>query len=257
MVWSSLHPCREWNSVPQSLAMNSDRKINLTMLELTLKLLTFLFLVFSNSFGEQNQTKLPKLEKISESRYRFGLITLDQKGRYIEFDATTNQTNGLIEYALVHESGKIHESLFRTKVRPQIIHACLLLLKHPTANGFFENLWSENPQNIKFDKSKVRVEVSWDVNGTQFRMPIETFAFNSKNQQSLEIGAFVFTGSKQIEVVYLAEASGSIIAVYADEEAVINSTDHDSNNDDVWLARREKMPLLEVPVTLRFLLPNI
>ena len=40
---------------------------------------------------------------------------------------------------------------------------------------------------------------------------------------------------------FLAEMSGSIV-VYADEEAVINSSDHDSNNDDVWIANEKEMP---------------
>ena len=46
-----------------------------------------------------------------------------------------------------------------------------------------------------------------------------------------------------------------MIAVYADEESVINSSDHDSNNDDVWLANGKEMPELEVEVGLRFHLP--
>ena len=53
----------------------------------------------------------------------------------------------------------------------------------------------------------------------------------------------------------MAEMSGSMVAVYADEEAVINSSDHDSNNDDVWIAN-EEMPELEMPVVVRFLLPR-
>jgi len=79
---------------------------------------------------------------------------------------------------------------------------------------------------------------------------------NTKNKNSLKRGAFIFNGSKKIENSYLAEISGSMIAVYADEEAVINSTDHDSNNDDVWIANEKQMPELEMPVLLRFLLPN-
>ena len=47
-----------------------------------------------------------------------------------------------------------------------------------------------------------------------------------------------------------------MIAVYTDEEAVINSSDHDSNNDDVWLANEKQMPELETPVRIRFLLPK-
>jgi hypothetical protein len=156
----------------------------------------------------------------------------------------------------VHESGKTHESLFRTKVRPQILHACFLLLRHPQEDRFFENLWSENPKELDFSKSRINTEVEWDHNGSTVICRLEELCFNTKNKNKLKGGAFIFNGSKKIENSYLAEISGSMIAVYADEEAVINSTDNDSNNDDVWIANEKQMPELELPVLLRFLLPN-
>ena len=152
---------------------------------------------------------------------------------------------GLVEYALVHESGKTHESLFRTKVRPQILHACFLLLKHPSETRFFKNLWSENPKKLNFNKSRVKTEVVWDMNGTTVSKSFEQLSLNTKNNVPLKDDAFIFTGSKTIEGTYLAEMSGSMVAVYADEEAVINSSDHDSNNDDVWIANEKEMPELE------------
>jgi hypothetical protein len=85
---------------------------------------------------------------------------------------------------------------------------------------------------------------------------LEELSLNTKDKSSLREDAFIFTGSKKIEGTYLAELSGSMIAVYADEEAVINSSDHDSNNDDVWLANEKQMPELETPVRIRFLLPK-
>jgi hypothetical protein len=199
---------------------------------------------------------MPSLKKIGEDKFRFGEVMIDQKNRILEFNATSNQRNGLIEYALVHESGKTHEALFRTKVRPQIFHACFLLFRHPREDRFFENLWSEKPNKLDFSKSRIRTEVQWDQNGSTYQRSLEELAFNSKNQQSLKQNAFIFTGSKKIEGTYLAELSGSMIAVYADEEAVINSSDHDSNNDDVWLANEKQMPELETPVRIRFLLPK-
>ena len=149
---------------------------------------------------------------------------IDQKNRILEFNATSNQRNGLIEYALVHESGKTHESLFRTKVRPQILHASLLLLKQPVESRFFENLWSEEPRKLDLGKSRIRTEVQWDQNGTLHTSSLEELSLNTKDKSSLRDGAFIFTGSKKIEGTYLAELSGSMIAVYADEEAVINSS---------------------------------
>jgi hypothetical protein len=219
----------------------------------------FLILFFSSSLAlkaESNQSRMPSLKKIGEDKFRFGEVMIDQKNRILEFNATSNQRNGLIEYALVHESGKTHEALFRTKVRPQIFHACFLLFRHPREDRFFENLWSQKPKKLDMSKSRIRTEVKWDENGSTYQKSLEELAFNSKNQKSLKQNAFIFTGSKKIEGTYLAELSGSMIAVYADEEAVINSSDHDSNNDDVWLANEKQMPELETPVRIRFLLPK-
>ena len=206
--------------------------------------------------GESNRTNLPEVKKIADGIYKFGGATINQKLRFIEFNATSNQRNGLIEYALVHENGKVHESLFRTKIRPQILHTCLLLLKHPSEKRFFKNLWSENPKIIDFSESVLETEVLWEVNGTKFKKSLEDLTLNSQDKKSLNKGVFIFTGSKQIDGTYLAEISGSIIAVYADEEAVINSMAHDSNNDDVWVANLKDMPELEVVVRIRLHLPR-
>lgn len=215
----------------------------------------FLILSFPSTAEEANQN-LPSIRKVGEAKFQFGEILLDQHKRIVEFNATSNQKNGLIEYALVHETGKTHESLFRTKVRPQILHASLLLLKQPVESRFFENLWSEEPRKLDLGKSRIRTEVQWDQNGTLHTCSLEELSLNTKDKSSLRDGAFIFTGSKKIEGTYLAELSGSMIAVYADEEAVINSSDHDSNNDDVWIANEKQMPELETPVRIRFLLPK-
>ena len=221
-----------------------------------LLILTLILTSSFMTFAESNQSQMSTLEKIGRDKFRFGDVIIDQRKRVVEFNATSNQRNGLIEYALVHESGKTHESLFRTKIRPQILHACLLLLKHTQADRFFENLWSENPEKIDFSKSVIKTEVRWDQNGSQEKFSLEELSINTKNNSKLKEGSFIFTGSKKIEDTYLADVSGSIIAVYADEDAVINSSDHDSNNDDVWIANEKLMPDLEVPVVLRFLLPK-
>ena len=94
------------------------------------------------------------------------------------------------------------------------------------------------------------------MNGTTVSKSFEQLSLNTKNNVPLKDDAFIFTGSKTIEGTYLAEMSGSIVAVYADEEAVINSSDHDSNNDDVWIANEKEMPELESTVKVRFLLPR-
>ena len=86
-------------------------------------MLSFLFL---NSalllLSESNQSRMPSLQRIGDDKFRFGKVIIDKKNRILEINATSNQRNGLIEYALVHESGKTHESLFRTDRQIQISH---------------------------------------------------------------------------------------------------------------------------------------
>ena len=92
-------------------------------------LFLILFCLPFTQYGESNSTSLPEITKAGDGLYRFGKVLIDRKAKTVSLPAVSNQVNGLIEYGVVHESGKIHESLFRTPVRPQIIHTSLLLLK--------------------------------------------------------------------------------------------------------------------------------
>ena len=65
-----------------------------------------------------------------------------------------------------------------------------------------------------------------------------------------------FTGSKFLGGDFQAESTGSILAVYADDSSMINSSDYDSNNDDVWYANKKALPSLETPVLITLKLPN-
>lgn len=222
-----------------------------------IRLLCLFFCLPCVHYAEDNSTALPKIVRTEDGLYRFGDVIIDRTSGEFSFPGISNQVYGLIEYGLVHESGKIHESLFRTKVSPKIIHTSLLLLKLKPAEGFFENLWAEKPKKIDYSANLVRITVSWELNGTKYEESLDKLALNQKDDQPIEGNSFVFTGSRIIEGTFLAEAGGSILAVYGDEDSIINSSDHDSNNDDVWYGNKGKMPPLECPVTIRFHLPRV
>ncbi len=214
-----------------------------------------IFMLSTQLFSEDNVTKLPEIIKISDGIYQFGDILIDRKSNTIEIPAITNQISGLVEYGIVHEDGKIHESLFRTKIRPQILHTSLLLLKAKPVASFFENLWSDEPKVVNYDNYCFNIFVNWEMNGTKFNKTFEKLSINQNRKQSVEKKSFIFTGSRVIEGTFLAETSGSILAIYADDNAILNNSDYDSANDDVWIANKEEMPPLELPVMIRFHLP--
>ena len=224
-------------------------------------LLKIITLFFFNSYGlfgtEENASKLPEIIKVKEGVYQFGSVVINRKMNSLSIPAVSNQVSGLVEYGIVHENGKIHESLFRTKVRPQIFHTSLLLLKAKPVSTFFDNLWSDDPKLIDYSKNCFEISVFWEINGTKFENKIEKLSVNQIRKGNVEKKSFIFTGSRMVEGTFLAESSGSILAIYADDTAILNNSDYDSTNDDVWIANEREMPPLELPVTIRFNLPMV
>jgi hypothetical protein len=213
-------------------------------------------LVARNVSDENATSNYPEVKTLGSGIYDFGGITIDQKNRSFSFDAVCNQTSRLVEYALVHENGKIHESLFRTKINPKWIHACFLLLKESPF------VTAQKEQGLAVNNSRsartraISILVEWDGNGTQFLEPLAQMTVKQTNQKTLDEGSFLFTGSKVIEGDYLAEMDGSIIAIYEDSRATINAIDEDNTNDDIWLANGQNMPPLEKKVRIHLKLPS-
>ena len=92
------------------------------------------------------RSRLPRSSELPPGVYRVETILLDKNRNQVSFPAVVNQVHGLVEYGIVHENGKTHESLFRTKVRPIHLNFVLLLSKLKPAKGFVENLWAEKPK---------------------------------------------------------------------------------------------------------------
>lgn len=204
----------------------------------------------SIGIGESNESSFPKAIDLGRGCYDFGGVLIDRKKRTISFDAKCNQTSGLVEYALVHESGKIHESLFQTHIPPRWIHACLLLLKaKPYLDFFDENITQKTKkEEIETQGCKLEVSIFWDHHGANQTSDIASMVYNQISARTLDTRPFAFTGSRTFHGVYMAERDGSILAIYHDINAVINSVDIESASDDSWVAIDSSMPPLDKKV---------
>jgi hypothetical protein len=218
-----------------------------------IRLLAYFSYFLLGGFAGGEIGEYPEISEINPGQFKFGQILIEKEIREFSLPAICNQTSGLIEYALVHDQGKTHESLFRTPVSPKLIHATFLLLKEKPQHSFFKIMESGGTEIAQIPTMKIFVE--WEQNGTSYKEEINTMIQNQSAERMLSQNAFVFTGSKVIEGVYLAEEDGSIVAVYHDSRSTLNSRDEESNSDDVWLPYLEKMPPKELPVTIRFQLP--
>ena len=155
-----------------------------------------------------------RVKEIRPGIYRVGDVTVDGKLGVVAFPAKVNQLVGLIEYALVTETGKVHESFLSTRVRPSDIHAALLLLgaKPP---------------------GQLSVEVGWKVGDKWVRKPIADCigqypveaasgrddkvtdkSFDLKSRDWKWIGIRLRNGKPT------ADVSGSILSLQPDTEAL-------------------------------------
>ncbi len=92
--------------------------------------------------AEDGETRKPPVEKLDENRYRIGDVTIDKRTREIRFPALVNLREGILEYLIVHQNGKIHESLFRTETSPTNINLAFTLLSYKPSKELYRS-WRE------------------------------------------------------------------------------------------------------------------
>ena len=190
----------------------------------------------------------PAIERISDSVMKVGEVTLDKSTRTITFPGSINMDHGEMEYLLVQEGGKTHESLLATKAQPFHIHVAMLLLgaKIPP-----QTVDAPPPDaiNIAYLKTApkpkgpdVLIFVRWVQDGKTVAVHAEDLIFDEAAKKTMARGPWTYNGSMMNEGVFLAQQDRSIAALVIDPSALINNERPDSDNDQVWSIITEKTP---------------
>ena len=161
-----------------------------------------------------------------------GLVKIDTINGTIEIPAQINMKEGLIEYLLAGEGGKLHESLLRTRAQAHSLQVALLLL------GL-----KESPESISIQGDPgiptgdgVTLWVQWDEKGKTNTDRIERWVKNQDTKKKMEPIPWIFTGSLIMDGRFLAQAEKSMIAIYRDPVAIINNPLPEGANDEIWFA---------------------
>ena len=156
-----------------------------------------------------------RVNKIGADLYRVGDVTIDSKLQVAVFPAKVNQIVGLIEYALVTDAGKVHESFLCTKIKPGNLHVALLLL-------------GVNP------KTDVSVEISWQKDGewirksitdciAQYPLEVASEVEEKETEKSFKLKPswWKWTGSRvRPSGILAADELGSILSLQPDPDAL-------------------------------------
>ncbi len=224
-----------------------------------LRFFTFFFSLTLCLQAEETKVKQPPIEKTGETSYRIGQISFDQKSRTITFPAYLESKDHLLEYLLVHENGKIHETLFTTTVSATNLNIALKLLHYKESPELFqtrdENLlptgqYPDVPTEIK-KAARITLIASWKEKDKVISRPVNDLIYNNESTLSMPAGPWLYSGSYIHEGRFASETYGNIIAIFSSENSMINWPGEHHQRDDIWAQYTERLPAEGTPITLK------
>ena len=195
-----------------------------------------------------------KVERDGPGRFRIGEVIVDSERRVVTFPATVNMDAGNIEYAVVTETGKVHEALLKTAAKPEQIHlACLLLGMSPEKGG----------DGSRPTATDLKVTVTWETNGPLAEHDLSQFVvisedgMPSESSRTLPIGPWSYTGSVMDFAGFAASREGSVIALISDPSALISNPREGAKRDDHHFPNKALLPAKDTPLRIVLIFPKI
>lgn len=202
----------------------------------------------------------PIIEKLDDSRLKVGDVILDRKSREIRFPASVNMDEGLLEYLIVHENGKVHEALLVTKTSPTHVNLAFTLLRYPPSRELYalpnetggqSDKYPEVPDDVKA-AARIAIDVEWIDGGKTRRMSINEWVQHAVKTTAMPAGPWVYGGSEFFDGKYSPEMSGDIVAIFLTGSAIVNYPGEDNRDDTVWISYPKRVPAVGTPVTVIF-----
>jgi hypothetical protein len=178
--------------------------------------------------------------------FRVGLVTIDSSNRTVRFPAAVQLREETVEYAVVHKTGKTHESIFRTEALPQDVQVAMLLLG---AKIVMTNSFGSDGRALPRGE-RIWVEATWTNGNKRIVTPIEDLVLNKETGQSLARGEWIYNGSNFSEGSFTAQRDGSILSIHIDPDALANNPRPGRENDDLYRPNAEKLPPMGSPVEI-------
>ena len=209
---------------------------------------------------QPKETAPPAIREIGKGEWTVGKIRLSKNRNTVHLPASVNLPDGLIEYLLVHKTGKTHESLFATDVPPYHLQVAMLLLGAKGADlkvltnappsGPINNseLLEYKPKPVPGDS--VKISVHWKSDGTNVTHTMESLVLNKKTGKPMSDGRWTFSGSLVWEGAFIAQIEGSIMSIITDISAMFNSHHPHRDKDSLWFVRENVLPKTDSPVTV-------
>jgi len=190
------------------------------------------------------------LSQTGPDTFTIGRLALNRKERAVTIPARVNMNREVVEYALVSETGKQHESVFTTEVRPDQAHlAALLLGVTPAA------MPADAAQPVEVPSTNaVQIEVTWKTSGVDARHSLAALILIKTTPGSpgkpMPGGDWFYNGLTLGESGFAAQLEGSFISLITDASALVNNPRPDRANDDLHFPNDRLLPPVGTPVEI-------
>ncbi|MCH7227281.1 YdjY domain-containing protein [Haloferula sp. A504] len=200
----------------------------------------------------------PAIEKLEDGQMKIGQVTFDPRSRRIRFPAAINQTEGLLEFLIVHQNGKIHESLLVTDISATNLNLAFKLLRYKASRELYYKLEADGTHTSEFQEatpeekreSRIRILVEREVDGRTESIPVREWINHATTEQSMPDSPWVYGGSFLYNGRFVAESTGDLAAIFLSNTALINFSGKDNELDEVWLPHPTRVPPEGTPVTV-------
>ena len=162
-------------------------------------------------------------------------IHIDKTKGTVTFPAEINMQTGMLEYLIVAETGKTHESLLSTKIEPYDIQVAMLLLGVQPAGksdseppGQITKAYLKTAPELKGDR--VNVFLTWPGH----RARAEDLIWNLDKNAVMTPGPWTYNGSEMYDGRFLAQIDGSVAALVRDSGALMNNPRPGNDDDQIW-----------------------
>lgn len=200
----------------------------------------------------------PSVTQLDETTFQIGEVTFDKKSREIRFPTEINMTEGLLEFLVVHENGKVHESLLITKISPTDLNLAFMLLGYPQSRELYRVVTHageepvaepEIPAEVKA-AARVVIDVEWKDGERTRRGPVNEWIQHELTASAMPAGPWVYGGSNFERGKYIPEVTGDIVAIFLSNAAILNYPGNDNFNDEVWTPFPKRVPVEGTNVTV-------
>lgn len=192
----------------------------------------------------------PQIVKLADGRMKYGDIEFDPKTRQVRIPCSVNMNDGLLEFAVVHENGKIHESLLITKCSPTDINVVLKLLRFMASEelyaiekepGVLSSKFPEVPEATK-KAARVELKLEWQQDGKTQKAPLADWIMQAATTKPMSHEPWVYGGSMVYDGSFLAEMTGDIASIFVSRGSLFLYPGKDNFNDEAWLANTKRIP---------------